>query len=146
MSDNGADAHRSPPDDWARSVADAVEAGAHALSELQRRLAGDLRGATAVGDAAFQAVVDRARQQLGDLAGKAPGGAKGRPPAVVVEGLEPKVAERFAVAAGARGMTSAAYLTALVDLHESMRRLADAGGNEDVAGGLERLGLATVTT
>jgi hypothetical protein len=54
------------------------------------------------------------------------------------------VAQRFRAAAGARGMTHAKYLTALVDLHEAMRRRAD-GGDDDLVAELERLHLATVS-
>jgi hypothetical protein len=53
------------------------------------------------------------------------------------------IARRFRTAAGGRGLTHAQYLAALVELHESLRALADAG-EERVAGELERLGLATV--
>ena len=53
-------------------------------------------------------------------------------------------AQRFRASAGGRGMTHAQYLTALVELHESMRRRADAG-NDELAAELERLGLTTVT-
>ena len=54
------------------------------------------------------------------------------------------VAHRFRGAAGARGLTHAQYLTALVALHETMRRRADAG-DADTARELERLGLNTVS-
>jgi hypothetical protein len=54
------------------------------------------------------------------------------------------VAQRFRASAGGRGLTHAQYLSALVELHESMRRRADAGDSE-LAGELDRLGLATVT-
>jgi hypothetical protein len=54
------------------------------------------------------------------------------------------VAYRFRGAAGARGFTHAQYLTALVTLHESMRRRADEGDAE-VAAVLEQLGLGTVS-
>ena len=54
------------------------------------------------------------------------------------------VAGRFRAGGGARSLTHAQYLTALVALHEAARRLADEG-NEQVAGELERLGLASVT-
>jgi hypothetical protein len=54
------------------------------------------------------------------------------------------VAQRFRASAGGRGMTHAQYLAALVELHETMRRRADAGDGE-LAAELERLGLATVT-
>jgi hypothetical protein len=54
------------------------------------------------------------------------------------------VAHRFRGAAGARGFTHAQYLTALVSLHEAMRKRADEGGAE-VAAVLEQLGLGTVS-
>jgi hypothetical protein len=54
------------------------------------------------------------------------------------------VAHRFRGAAGARGFTHAQYLTALVSLHEAMRRRADAGDAE-LAAALEELGLGTVS-
>jgi hypothetical protein len=53
-------------------------------------------------------------------------------------------ARRFRGAAGARGMTHAQYLTALVELHVAMRGRAD-GGDAELAAELERLGLASVT-
>lgn len=54
------------------------------------------------------------------------------------------VAHRFRGAAGARGFTHAQYLTALVSLHEAMRRRADEGDAE-VAAALAELGLGTVS-
>jgi hypothetical protein len=54
------------------------------------------------------------------------------------------VAHRFRGAAGARGFTHAQYLTALVSLHEAMRRRAD-GGDAEVAAALQELGLGTVS-
>jgi hypothetical protein len=54
------------------------------------------------------------------------------------------VAHRFRGAAGARGFTHAQYLTALVSLHEAMRKRAD-GGDADMAAALEQLGLGTVS-
>ena len=54
------------------------------------------------------------------------------------------VAHRFRGAAGARGFTHAQYLTALVSLHEAMRKRADEGDAE-VAGALDQLGLGTVS-
>ena len=54
------------------------------------------------------------------------------------------VAYRFRGAAGARGFTHAQYLTALVSLHEAMRKRAD-GGDTEVAAALEQLGLGTVS-
>jgi len=54
------------------------------------------------------------------------------------------VAHRFRGAAGARGFTHAQYLTALVSLHEAMRKRAD-GGDADMAAALDQLGLGTVS-
>jgi hypothetical protein len=54
------------------------------------------------------------------------------------------VAHRFRGAAGARGFTHAQYLTALVSLHEAMRRRAD-DGDAEVAAALDQLGLGTVS-
>ena len=54
------------------------------------------------------------------------------------------VAHRFRGAAGARGLTHAQYLSALVALHETTRQLAD-GGDEELAAVLEQLGLRTVS-
>lgn len=54
------------------------------------------------------------------------------------------VAHRFRGAAGARGFTHAQYLTALVSLHEAMRKRAD-GGETETAAVLEQLGLGTVS-
>jgi hypothetical protein len=54
------------------------------------------------------------------------------------------VAYRFRGAAGARGFTHAQYLSALVALHEAMRKRADAGDAE-VAAALDQLGLSTVS-
>jgi hypothetical protein len=54
------------------------------------------------------------------------------------------VAHRFRGAAGARGFTHAQYLTALVALHEAMRKRAD-GGDAEAAAVLEQLGLGTVS-
>jgi hypothetical protein len=54
------------------------------------------------------------------------------------------VAHRFRGAAGARGFTHAQYLTALVSLHEAMRKRAD-GGDAEVAAALQELGLGTVS-
>src|SRR5690349_9814464 len=50
------------------------------------------------------------------------------------------VAHRFRGAAGARGLTHAQYLAALVALHEAMRERAD-GGDGGVQEELDRLGL-----
>ncbi len=54
------------------------------------------------------------------------------------------VAHRFRGAAGARGFTHAQYLSALVALHEEMRKRADTG-DADVAAALTQLGLGTVS-
>jgi hypothetical protein len=54
------------------------------------------------------------------------------------------VAHRFRGAAGARGFTHAQYLTALISLHEVMRKRADAG-DADIAAALDQLGLGTVS-
>jgi hypothetical protein len=54
------------------------------------------------------------------------------------------VANRFRGAAGARGLTHAQYLAALVALHEAMRQRAD-GRDVDLAAELARLGLSTVS-
>jgi len=54
------------------------------------------------------------------------------------------VAHRFRGAAGARGFTHAQYLSALVTLHEAMRKRADEGDTE-VAAALNQLGLGTVS-
>jgi hypothetical protein len=56
----------------------------------------------------------------------------------------PGVAHRFRGAAGARGFTHAQYLTALVSLHEAMRKRAD-DGDADMAAALGQLGLGTVS-
>ena len=54
-----------------------------------------------------------------------------------------EVAMRFRAAAGARGMTHAQYLTALVELHGVIRERADAG-DEAAKAALDGLGLQTV--
>jgi hypothetical protein len=54
------------------------------------------------------------------------------------------IAQRFRASAGGRGLTHAQYLAALVELHETIRKRADAGHGE-LAADLERLGLTTVT-
>jgi hypothetical protein len=55
-----------------------------------------------------------------------------------------EVAHQFRGAAGARGMTHAQYLTALVALHDAMRHRGDTG-DSGVAAVLEQLGLKTVS-
>ena len=54
------------------------------------------------------------------------------------------VAQRFRAGAGGRGMTHAQYLTALVELHATLRARADAG-DDALAAELEKLGLTSVT-
>jgi hypothetical protein len=54
------------------------------------------------------------------------------------------VARRFRAAAGARGLTHAQYLAALVALHDTLRARAD-GGDAAATEELDRLGLATVS-
>ena len=54
------------------------------------------------------------------------------------------VASQFRGAAGARGLTHAQYLAALVALHAAMRQRADAG-DAAVAAALDELGLRTVS-
>jgi hypothetical protein len=54
------------------------------------------------------------------------------------------VAYRFRGAAGARSLTHAQYLVALVALHDAMRQRADSGDSE-LAAELEKLGLNTVS-
>jgi hypothetical protein len=54
------------------------------------------------------------------------------------------VAYRFRGAAGARGLTHAQYLCALVNLHETMRQRSD-GGDAEATAVLEELGLRTVS-
>ena len=55
-----------------------------------------------------------------------------------------ETAARFRGAAGARGLTHAQLLAALVELHVAMRARAD-GGDAGLAAELERLGLTSVT-
>jgi hypothetical protein len=54
------------------------------------------------------------------------------------------VAHHFRGAAGARGLTHAQYLSALVALHEALRLRVD-GGDAGAATILDQLGLRTVT-
>jgi hypothetical protein len=54
------------------------------------------------------------------------------------------VAHRFRGAAGARRFTHAQFLTALVSLHEAMRKRAD-DGDAEMAAALDQLGLGTVS-
>jgi hypothetical protein len=72
-------------------------------------------------------------------------GAKGRDGEDIMLRRVPRtVAHRFRGAAGARGLTHAQYLSALVSLHDEMRQRAD-GGDAEVAAALEQLGLTTVS-
>jgi hypothetical protein len=54
------------------------------------------------------------------------------------------VAHHFRGAGGARGLTHAQYLSALVGLHEALRQRAD-GGDETAAELLSQFGLQTVS-
>jgi hypothetical protein len=54
------------------------------------------------------------------------------------------VAHHFRGAAGARGLTHAQYLSALVALHDALRLRAD-GGDTNAAATLDELGLRTVS-
>jgi hypothetical protein len=54
------------------------------------------------------------------------------------------VAHHFRGAAGARGLTHAQYLSALVALHDVLRLRVD-GGDTDAAATLDQLGLRTVS-
>jgi hypothetical protein len=54
------------------------------------------------------------------------------------------VAYQFRGAAGARSLTHAQYLSALVALHEAMRKRAD-GGDAEAASVLAEFGLGTVS-
>ena len=54
------------------------------------------------------------------------------------------VAHHFRGAAGARGLTHAQYLCALVALHEALRQRADAG-DAAASSALDQLGLQTVS-
>ena len=54
------------------------------------------------------------------------------------------VAHHFRGAAGARSLTHAQYLSALVALHDALRQRADSGDN-DAALTLDQLGLRTVS-
>lgn len=66
------------------------------------------------------------------------------PATLNVRGIDPAAAERIRRAAGARQMTLARYLTALVALHEAMRARADRG-DAKLRAELAALGLETVT-
>lgn len=54
------------------------------------------------------------------------------------------LAHRFRGAAGARGLTLAQHLSALISLHQMMRQRAESG-DEQAAALLEQLGLSTVS-
>ena len=74
-----------------------------------------------------------------------PEGAVGREHEdIMLRRVPAAVAYRFRGAAGARGFTHAQYLSALVALHEEMRKRADTG-NAEVAAVLDQLGLGTVS-
>jgi hypothetical protein len=75
--------------------------------------------------------------------------ARGGPPGrehedIMLRRVPREVAHHFRGAAGARGMTHAQYLAALVKLHHAARKRADEG-DTDLAAELERLGLTTVS-
>jgi hypothetical protein len=63
---------------------------------------------------------------------------------IMLRKVPAEVARRYRAAAGGRALTHAQYLAALVELHEIVRRRADAGDG-DLAADLERLGLQSVT-
>jgi hypothetical protein len=63
---------------------------------------------------------------------------------ILMRRIPSSIAHRFRGAAGARGLTHAQYLTALVGLHEAMRQRADSGDAEAMAL-LDELGLRTVS-
>jgi hypothetical protein len=71
-----------------------------------------------------------------------PGGKRGDD--IMLRRVPRDVAQRFRAAAGARGLTHAQYLAALVALHDAIRARA-ADGDEGSAAELERLGLSTVS-
>jgi hypothetical protein len=75
---------------------------------------------------------------------RGPGGEERTSEDILLRRVPKEVAARFRGAAGARGLTHAEYLSALVSLHERMRALADAG-NDAVRGELDELSLQTVT-
>ena len=60
-----------------------------------------------------------------------------------VRGIAPETRERIRHSARARGMTIAAYLAALVELHDRIRVLAD-DGDLTMTDELEAFGLQTV--
>jgi hypothetical protein len=76
--------------------------------------------------------------------GEGGGGADREDEDILLRRVPSPVAQRYRAAAGARGMTHAQYLAALVALHESIRARAD-GGDAELAAELERLNLSTVS-
>ena len=82
------------------------------------------------------------RDVFWSVEGDSPGGREHED--IMLRRVPAAVAHRFRGAAGARGFTHAQYLTALVSLHEAMRKRAD-GGDAEVAAALEQLGLGTVS-
>jgi len=60
-----------------------------------------------------------------------------------VRNLDKEIAAKFRLAAAARGMRNAIYLTALVRLHEAIRARADVG-DAALQAELMELGLETV--
>jgi hypothetical protein len=124
-------------DDRARSLiedaAAAFEAGVDFLTELQRRFL------TQVGAA------EPVQSILGRRGGVPDQDHTAERDVLFIAGVPPEVLQRFRVAAGARGMEAAEYLTRLVDLHDAMRRLVDEGHDQNVAVVLRQLGLNTVT-
>ena len=74
--------------------------------------------------------------------GDSPGGREHED--IMLRRVPAAIAHRFRGAAGARGFTHAQYLSALVSLHEAMRKRADEGDAE-VAAALDQLGLGTVS-
>ena len=71
------------------------------------------------------------------------------PKTIAIRSVDDAIAERFARNAAARGMSQAQYLAALVELHSTMRALADSptsdGRWQQVQTELESLGLQTST-
>ena len=60
-----------------------------------------------------------------------------------IRNLEPGIAQRAKLAARARGLTLAEYISLLVQLHDVIRARADAG-SDDLQAELQALGLETV--
>ena len=63
---------------------------------------------------------------------------------IMLRRVDRSVAHRFRGAAGARGLTHAQYLAALVALHDTARQKADSG-DERLKAILGQLGLSTVS-